>query len=86
MHVLNQKMNLSLFYARIQYDENDPQTGENEETGYTSSSSSDTVDINTVLAGPSGVNPDNEIYVCDEPKCEPSHQCEPFHQEEKHTR
>ena len=64
----------------IQYDENDPQTGENEETGYTSSSSSDTVDINTVLAGPSGVNPDNEIYVCDEPKCEPFHQEEETHQ------
>ena len=52
----------------------------NEETGYTSSSSSDTVDINTVLAGPSGVNPDNEIYVCDEPKCEPFHQEEETHQ------
>ena len=27
-----------------------------------------------VQAGPCGVNPDNEIYVCDEPKCEPLHQ------------
>ena len=45
----------------IQYDENDPQTGENEETGYTTSSSNAIVDINTVLAGSSGVNPDNEI-------------------------
>ena len=63
----------------IQYDKTDPQTVENEETGYRSSS--ETVDINTVLAGPSGVIPDNEIYVCDELKCEPFHQEEEIHQE-----
>ena len=34
-----------------------------------------------VLAGPSGVNPNNEIYVYDEPKCKPFHQEEETHQE-----